>query len=299
MTTELSSAATTGPPPVVEADWVAQRLGDLVPVDVRWYLDGRSGHEAYLAGHLPGAVWADIDTDLSAPPTLLGGRHPLPEPEEFAERLGRLGIADDDTVVAYDDQGGGFAARLVWLLRRIGRPAALLDGGTAGWTGPLETGAVTRPPVRREPRAWPSELLRTADETQAAAAAPASLVLDARAAGRYSGADALPGETRIGHVPGARSAPWADNLRPDGTFHTPAELRSRFEALGVADADQVIVYCGSGVTACHDLLALERAGLPTASLYGGSWSAWSAQPERPVATGEQPFPTPSEEQDGQ
>jgi thiosulfate/3-mercaptopyruvate sulfurtransferase len=311
MTAEISPAPPTVLPPVVDAGWVTRRLGSVVLADVRWYLDGRSGYAAYLEGHLPGAVWVDVDLDLSAPPSGPYGRHPLPEPLAFAERLGGLGIADDDVVVAYDDQGGGFAARLVWLLRRTGHAAALLDGGTAAWPGPLESGAVSRPEAVRVPRAWPPDLLRTADETQAAALAPTSLVLDARAAGRYSGADALPGETRIGHVPGARSAPWAANLRPDGTFHTPADLRARFEALGAAEADEVIVYCGSGVTACHDLLALERAGLPTATLFVGSWSAWSAQPERPVATGEQPageqpFPPlepatseESEEQDGQ
>ncbi|WUV77547.1 sulfurtransferase [Streptomyces sp. NBC_01477] len=275
-------------PPVVGPGWVAAHLDELVLADVRWYLDGRSGHRAYLAGHLPGAVWVDVDTDLSAPPSTAGGRHPLPEPEEFARRLGRLGIADDDTVVAYDDRGGGFAARLVWLLRRLGRPAALLDGGLAGWTGPRATGQVERPAVVREPRAWPPDLLRTADDTQAAAASPSSAVLDSRAAGRYSGADALPGETRLGHVPGALSAPWTANLAADGRFLSPGELRSRFAELGVAEADEVIVHCGSGVTACHNLLALEYAGLPGATLFVGSWSAWSADGSRPVVTGDLP-----------
>jgi len=281
-------------PPVVGADWVAAHRDALVLADVRWYLDGRSGHDAYLAGHLPGAVWVDIDTDLSAPPSTLGGRHPLPAPEEFARRLGRLGIADTDTVVAYDDQGGGFAARLVWLLRRLGRPAALLDGGLDGWTGPSATGAVTRPPVVCESRAWPPDLLRTADDAQSAAASPLSVVLDARAAGRYAGTDALPGETRPGHLPGALSAPWTANLRADGRFRSPGELRAKFAGLGVADADEVIVYCGSGVTACHDLLALEYAGLPGAGLFGGSWSAWSADGSRPVATGGPAAEHPSE-----
>ncbi|WP_261565384.1 sulfurtransferase [Frankia gtarii] len=279
--------------PVVAPEWVAQRLDGVVVADVRWYLDGRPGHDAYLREHVAGAVWVDLDVDLSDPPSVAGGRHPLPSPETFAKRLGALGIADDDIVVGYDDQGGGFAARLVWLLRSIGQPAALLDGGLDGWPGAREAGPVTRTPVARRPRPWPAGLLRSADEVQAAAAGGGAVVLDARAAGRYSGADVLPGESRLGHVPGARSAPWADNLRRDGSFRPAAELRERFAALGAADADEVIVYCGSGVTACHDLLALERAGLPGGALFPGSWSAWSADQTRPVATGEEPHETPT------
>ncbi|MFB7948891.1 sulfurtransferase [Kitasatospora phosalacinea] len=289
----MSEPGTRPPlPPVVDPAWTAAHRDALVLADVRWYLDGRSGLDAYLDGHLPGAVWVDVDTDLSAPADPAGGRHPLPAPEEFAARLGALGIADEDAVVAYDDQGGGFAARLVWLLRRLGRDAALLDGGLAAarsaWGGPLATGREHRPAVRRRPLPWPADLLRTADDTRAAAASPRSLVLDARAPERYSGAQALPGETRTGHVPGARSAPWAANLGPDGRFRPVDELRSAYLELGAAEAEEVIVYCGSGVTACHDLLALEHAGLPGAGLYGGSWSAWSADEARPVARGEAP-----------
>ncbi|MFJ2959218.1 sulfurtransferase [Streptomyces sp. NPDC087270] len=281
-------------PPVVPAAWVRERAdGDdaLVLADVRWYLDGRSGYDAYLGGHLPGALWVDVDTDLAAPPTPSGGRHPLPAPEEFAARLGRLGIADDSVVVAYDDQGGGFAARLVWLLRRTGRAAALLDGGLAGWPGALDTGPVHRAPVTRRVTPWPAALLRDADQVARAAGAPDALVLDSRAAGRYSGADAHAGETRSGHVPGALSAPWQENLAADGTFRSPEELRRRFEELGAADAEEVVFSCGSGVTACHNLLAVERAGLPDAALFPGSWSAWSADPDRPVVAGPYPFAT--------
>ncbi|WP_163553693.1 sulfurtransferase [Candidatus Frankia alpina] len=277
--------------PVVTPEWVAQRLDSVVVADVRWYLDGRSGHLAYLDEHVAGAVWVDVDVDLSDPPSEAGGRHPLPSPETFAEWLGALGIADDALVVAYDDQGRGFAARLVWLLRSIGAPAALLYGGLDSWPGPRESGPVIRTPVVRRPRPWPAHLLRDADEVQAAAAGGAAVVLDARAAGRYSGADALPGESRLGHVQGAHSAPWAGNLRSDGSFRSADELRERFAALGAVEADEVIVYCGSGVTACHDLLALERAGLPVGALYPGSWSAWSADETRPITTGEQPQAT--------
>ncbi|HZO36611.1 MAG TPA: sulfurtransferase [Solirubrobacteraceae bacterium] len=274
--------------PVVGAGWLASRLGEVVVADVRWYLDGSSGHDAYLREHLPGAVWVDVDNDVSAAPSVTGGRHPLPDPASFADRLGRIGIGDDDVVVAYDDQGGGFAARLVWLLRRIGQPAALLDGGLDGWPGAREAGAVVRPPVTRVARPWPPDLLRTANEAQAAALAPGGVVLDARAHGRYTGEVALPGEVRTGHVPGAVSAPWAENLGADGLFLSPAELRERYGALGVAEGRDAIVYCGSGVTACHDLIALEHAGLPPAGLYAGSWSAWSADPERPIVAGPSP-----------
>ncbi|MGW0857047.1 sulfurtransferase [Streptomyces sp. NPDC002690] len=271
-------------PPVVDAAWVRERLGALVLADVRWFLDGRSGRDAYRAGHLPGAVWVDVDTVLSAPADEVEGRHPLPDPEEFARALGALSVGDGTTVVAYDADGGAYAARLVWLLRSTGRPAALLDGGLAAWEGERETGDVTPVPAVLTPVDWPRKLLRTADEV----ASGEAVVLDARAADRYSGAVVLPSDKASGHVPGARSAPWAGNLAPDGSFHTPERLRERFRALGVEEGTGVVVYCGSGVTACHDLLALERAGVTGAALYPGSWSAWSADPSRPVATGQDP-----------
>ncbi|KIF71372.1 sulfurtransferase [Streptomyces sp. AcH 505] len=271
-------------PPVVDAGWVREHGEGLVLADVRWFLDGRSGYEAYLAGHLPGAVWVDVDTVLSAPPDETEGRHPLPDPAGFAHALGALGIGDGTTVVAYDADGGPYAARLVWLLRRTGRAAALLDGGLAAWPGATETGGVTLPEARLTPVEWPKEVLRTADEV----AAGDAVVLDARAADRYSGETVLPSDIRSGHVPGARSAPWSANITPEGTFATPEQLRERYEALGVREGAEVIVYCGSGVTACHDLLALERAGITGAALYPGSWSAWSADLSRPVATGQEP-----------
>ncbi|GAV37609.1 sulfurtransferase [Streptomyces acidiscabies] len=271
-------------PPVVDADWVRAHPGPLVLADVRWFLDGRSGYDAYLAGHLPGAVWVDVDTVLSAPPDPAGGRHPVPEPGEFAWALGLLGIGDGTTVVAYDADGGAYAARLVWLLRSTGRDAALLDGGLGGWSGAIETGAVVLPAARLTAVEWPARALRGADEVGAGNA----VVLDARAAGRYSGEHVLPTDIRSGHIPGARSAPWSENLTPDGTFLPADQLRARYRALGVEDGADTVVYCGSGVTACHDLLALEHAGITGAALYPGSWSAWSADPSRRVATGEEP-----------
>ncbi|MDX6744235.1 sulfurtransferase [Actinocorallia sp. A-T 12471] len=269
-------------PPVVAPDDPVVSTGRIA--DVRWYLDGRDGHAAYLAGHVPGAVWVDLDAVLAGPPTEADGRHPLPAPEAFAAALGALGFGDGTPVFAYDDAGGGYAARLVWLLRRIGAPAALLDGGLAAWPGPLATGAESLPPASREAVPWPSEVLRDADAVADALRTGSAVVLDARAADRYSGATVLPSDVRSGHIPGARNAPWAGNLTEDGRFHAPEVLREKFRAAGVGPGSDVIVYCGSGVTACHDLLALERAGLTRAALYPGSWSAWSADLGRAVAT---------------
>jgi thiosulfate/3-mercaptopyruvate sulfurtransferase len=271
-------------PPVVSARWLAEHRAQVLVADVRWYLDGRDGQAAYLAGHLPGAIWVDVDTDLSAPADAHAGRHPLPDPAAFARALGALGLGTTATVIAYDDAGGGYAARLVWLLRLLGQPAALLDGGLAAWTGPLEPGRVSLPPATRPVLDWPARRLRSADQLERSRAAGA-VVLDARAADRYSGAAALPTDARTGHIPGARSAPWAANLTADGMFAPVGELRARYEALGVLPGVEVVAYCGSGVTACHDLLVLELAGFGDAALYPGSWSAWSADPTRAVATG--------------
>ncbi|MEU6430740.1 sulfurtransferase [Microbispora sp. NPDC046973] len=280
-------------PPLVDAAWVRSHP-EAVPADVRWYLDGRSGRDAYLRGHLPGAVWVDVDTVLSAPPTRTGGRHPIPSAEDFARALGGLGIGEDDVVVAYDDNGGAYAARLVWLLRRLGFPAALLDGGLTAWT-PLENGEVIRPPVTRRAVPWPEGMFLSAGQVERMASLGSGVVLDARAPGRYAGADVLPGEPRAGHIPGAVSAPWAGNLTADGVFLPPERLRLRYRELGVDGDTEVAVYCGSGVTACHDLLALELIGAGAAALYPGSWSAWSADPRRPVVRGDRPWPHDQEE----
>ncbi|WP_017592194.1 sulfurtransferase [Nocardiopsis potens] len=277
-------------PPVVSADLLRRRLAErpeaTAVVDVRWYLDGRSGRDAYLAGHLPGAVWADVDRDLAAPATPEGGRHPLPAPEDFAAALGRLGIGDGTAVIAYDDAGGSTAARLVWLMRILGSPAAVLDGGLQAWTGPLETGEAAAEPRHRTPRPWPADRFTGAEELLKGAGAAGALVLDARTHGRYTGEAPAPVDARPGHIPGARSAEWQGNLDADGRFASPERLRERFAALGADRAGGITAYCGSGVTACHDLLALERAGYSGARLYPGSWSAWGADPALPVETGD-------------
>jgi thiosulfate/3-mercaptopyruvate sulfurtransferase len=264
--------------PLVSASWLAQHLDDVRVVDVRWYLDGRSGRDAYERGHLPGAVWLDIDTDLSEPATPEAGRHPMPSPERFAAALGRVGIAAGTPVVAYDDAGGSIAARLWWLLFVLGEPVAVLDGGLAAWAGPLTVDVARFAPVQRPARPWPADRFVTADEL---AAATGAAVFDARTAQRY--ADGDPDiDPRPGHIPGALSAPWAGNLRDDGRFAAPTLLAERFAS---AAGRRAIAYCGSGVTACHDLLAMELAGLTNTVLYAGSWSQWGADPARPAETG--------------
>jgi thiosulfate/3-mercaptopyruvate sulfurtransferase len=287
--------------PIVAPEWLAARIAEgddgITVADVRWYLDGRSGLDAYRAGHVPGAVWVDLDRVLADPPSSAAGRHPLPSPERFATGLGALGIGEGTVVVAYDDQGGMAAGRLVWLLRALGHPAALLDGDLAAWSemtgGQLRSGDEARPATTLPVRPWPDALLASADETARAAARGGAVVLDARAPERYRG-EVEPIDARPGHVPGARNAPFAANLDPSGRFRPPDELRHAFESVGVdfgvdvEGGSEVIVYCGSGVSACHDLLALEAAGLPPgrARLYPGSWSQWAADPDRPAALGD-------------
>jgi thiosulfate/3-mercaptopyruvate sulfurtransferase len=282
------------PGPLVDGPWLAAHAADvvagrLVVADVRWYLDGRSGRAAHEAGHLPGAVWVDVDTDLSAPPSPATGRHPLPSPDAFAAAMGRLGIGDDIPVVAYDDGSGSVAARLWWLLHVLDHPVAVLDGGVAAYPAPLEAGAVAPRPARFTARSWPSSRMVDADELLRRQAS-GSVVLDARATPRYEQGDPAI-DPRPGHVPGARSAPWAGNVDgATGRLRSAPALRQRFAALGVDDATAVVAYCGSGVTACHDLLALEVAGLGARSaLYPGSWSQWGADAARPAETGPDPL----------
>ena len=268
--------------PVVDAAWTAAHRDELVLADVRWYLDGRPGRAEYDRGHLPGAVYVELEDWLAAHASPQDGRHPLPDPEVFARGMRALGIGDGDTVVAYDDQGGVIAARLVWILRATGHAAALLDGGIAAWEGPLETEPARREPAEFTARPWPAEALASADD----AADPGNAVIDARQRERFLGEGPDPVDPRPGHIPGARSLPTREHLGEDGRLLGRDELRRRFEAAGVDGAKPVVSYCGSGVTACHNLVVLEHAGLGAGRLYAGSWSQWSNDPDRPVATGE-------------
>jgi thiosulfate/3-mercaptopyruvate sulfurtransferase len=271
---------------------------DVRIVDVRWRLgDPDAGPAAYARAHIPGAVFAHVDRDLAGPvgegdERGLRGRHPLPTPEAFADVMGRLGIDDDTRVVAYDDQGGATAARLWFLLRYFGHETcAVLDGGlqafaNAGHT--LDTsvrGSSKRPPAFLTPQEFHArprpELVVSRDAVASTLGSVHGLLLDARAPERYRG-EVETVDRRAGHIPGAVSAPYAANLK-EGYLLPPEALRERYTELGVGVKDTT-VYCGSGVTACHDLLALAVAGLPEAKLYAGSWSEWSMQPDAPVET---------------
>ena len=263
-----------------------QRQGEPpVLLDVRWALGDSRGREQHAAGHLPGAVYVDLDAELAAPPSAAAGRHPLPDPADFQEAARRWGLSTGATVVAYDDAGGMAAARAWWLLRWAGFDAVqLLDGGLAGWRSaglPLETGEVHPPRGDVELGSGRMPVL-DADDAAALALGGSGVLLDARAAERYRG-EVEPIDPRAGHIPGAVSAPTGANLDPVGRFLPAADLRRRFAALGVRGAAQVGVYCGSGVTAAHEIAALAVAGID-AALYPGSWSQWSADPTRPAAT---------------
>ena len=270
--------------PVVDLEWVRNQGDRVVLADVRYYLDGRSGRAAYERGHLPGAIFVDVDRDLAARDAPAAeGRHPLPAAEAFAESMARLGVADHDIVVGYDDSGGVMAARLIWMLRATGHDAALLDGGLDAYTGDLESGRSRRAPAPFSSRPWPVDRLAGLDDATAAAGNGSAVVLDARQPERFRG-DTEPLDPRAGHIPGARSLPARENVDANGRFLPVAELRQRFAAVGVTEDAPVVSYCGSGVTACHNLLALEHAGLGVGRLYAGSWSQY-AHTDRPAATG--------------
>jgi thiosulfate/3-mercaptopyruvate sulfurtransferase len=255
-----------------------------VLLDVRWALGDDRGRERHLDAHLPGAVFVDLETELADPPAPQAGRHPLPSLQRLQSAARRWGIRQSDIVVVYDATGGLAAARAWWLLRWGGlTDVRLLDGGLDAWVragGPVESGDVVPEPGDVTLTGGGLPVL-SIDE---AAALPSSgVLLDARAGERYRG-EVEPIDPRAGHVPGAVSAPTTENLAPDGTFRPAGELRERFAALGVQPGASVGVYCGSGVTAAHEVAALAAAGIE-AALWPGSWSQWSADPDRPAATG--------------
>ncbi|GAA1663366.1 sulfurtransferase [Citricoccus zhacaiensis] len=257
-------------------------------LDVRWTPMGTgNGHEEYLRGHIPGAVYVSMGSQLAGHYGPREGRHPLPDPARFGDTVRMLGLNDGDTVVVYDDAHGTSAARAWWLLRHAGvEKAYLLDGGLGAWRAanlPLQAGDVIPRPGRVR-TTWGQMPVLTMDD--AATLPEDGMLLDARAAERYRG-EAEPLDPVAGHIPGAVSAPTADNVDETGHFRPAGELAERFRALGVDDASIVGAYCGSGVSAAHQIAALHVAGIP-AALYPGSWSAWSNTPGRPVATGERP-----------
>src|SRR5450830_2153189 len=279
---------------LISASELAQHLNDSrwVILDCRHdLLNHNAGRDAFAAGHIQNAQFADIDTALSGPKTAFGpqftGRHPLPERATLLTTLRAWGINDDTQVIAYDAQGGMFAARLWWLLRWIGHPAvAILDGGMAAWQAenlPLVTPVA---PARATGKLIEKASLTRTVSVQDVVAnleTQALTVLDARAPDRYRGENETIDPVG-GHIPGAKNRFFKDNLQPDGRFKSAQELEQEFAGL-ISTAESTILQCGSGVTACHNLLALEVAGLPGAALYPGSWSEWCADPARPVATG--------------
>lgn len=284
------SYARPGPPPterrpriepVVSANWLEANLEQVVVADVRWYLDGRSGKDAFARGHIPRARWVDLDRHLAGPPDGFSGRHPLPDPSDFAASMSALGIGDDSVTVAYDDAGGTVAARLVWMLRSLGADAALLDGGMQAWQGRIETSHSSPDPASFSARPWPESAIASIEDV-AGAQGP---IVDARAAERYQGI-VEPIDPQAGHIPGATNLPCGENLGPDGRFLAPQVLKAAFAKAGLAQDTDAIVYCGSGVNACHHLVAMEFVGLTPARLYVGSWSQWSSTPGREIELGE-------------
>lgn len=278
---------------ITASELAGDLAGDNPPVvlDVRWQLsvakaageppfDGRA---AYEAGHVPGAVYVDLDRELAG---AAGdrGRHPLPDLGEFGAAMRRAGVFAGRPVVVYDGGQGWAAARAWWLLRWTGHPdVRVLDGGLPSWRGELETGVPARVEGDFEPAPGATGLL---DADAAAALARSGVLFDARAGERYRG-EVEPIDRVGGHIPGAVSAPTNDNVAPDGRFLPAEELKARFKTLGASDGVEVGVYCGSGVSGAHEVLALAVAGIP-AALYVGSWSEWSADPARPVAVGPDP-----------
>lgn len=287
--TDLVALLASGPEP-------SSRPGGPLLLDVRWRLGGPPGIEAYRAGHLPEAVYVDLDTELAGPPAAGDGRHPLPGRDVFQAAMRAAGLNDGQLAVVYDDVGSTIAARLWWLLRYFGHEqVAVLDGGLTAWT------AAGRPLTRRAPEpvagdftAGPGGGMPVLDAEGAARTARSGILFDARAGERYRG-EVEPIDQVAGHIPGAISAPATGNVGADGVFLPAAELHERFSALGLRwpaetgqDGSPVVgAYCGSGVTAAQEILALYLVGVP-AALYVGSWSAWSADQGRPVATGQDP-----------
>jgi thiosulfate/3-mercaptopyruvate sulfurtransferase len=277
-------------PLLVSAEWLQANLTNpnVRPVDVRWYLpEPARGQAEYVQSHIVGAPFVNLDTELSAPKGSGPGRHPIPSAAAFSAVMQRIGVSADTHVVAYDSSGGAAAARLWWLLRYYGHSqVSLLDGGWPAW---LAIGGATTaelPSVAAgsfEATPHP-ELVVDAERVDQLRQEAAALLLDARASERYEGR-VEPIDPRAGHIPGAKSAPFAGNLAADGRFLAAEVLRARFEGLGAASAQPLVCYCGSGVTAAHNLFALELAGISGGLLYEGSWSDWSSNPDRPAAIG--------------
>jgi thiosulfate/3-mercaptopyruvate sulfurtransferase len=278
---------------LISVDELARLLGEDRPpvlLDVRWRLGGPPGPDEFRAGHLPGAVYVDLDTELAGPAGPEAGRHPLPDPSALEAAARRWGLNDGDAVVVYDDLGNLSAARAWWLLRWAGvGDVRLLDGGLAAWRAAGHEVVAGDAPVPA-----PGDLTVTAGSLPSIGPDDVpgfvdggALLLDARVGERYRG-EVASVDPRPGHIPGAVSAPAVENLTPEGTFRPAGELAARFRALGAEPGRPVGVYCGSGVTAAHEIAALAIAGIDDVVLYPGSFSQWAGRPGRPVTTGPDP-----------
>lgn len=269
---------------VVSAADLSRRLGTVTIVDVRWEIAGGADRAAFQAGHIPGAAFVDLDSELAGSPGA-GGRHPLPTPEAFTASMRRAGVSGGRGVVVYDAANATAAARAWWLLRYFGHAeVAVLDGGLAAWSEaglPLESGVADIEPGDFVARSGGMPML---DARGAGEMAASGVLIDARAPERFRG-EREPVDPVAGHIPGAVNRPTAHNLESSGRFREPDVLRSEFQQLGVREGAEVGAYCGSGVTAAHEVLALELAGYP-AALYVGSWSEWIVDPSRAVARGD-------------
>ncbi len=282
---------------LISADELARVLDDCVVVDCRHDLfDADAGRRGYEAGHIPGARFLHQDTDLAGPKNGRNGRHPLPSPDRMLAMLASVGLTDERQLVACDETNGQFAVRLWWLARWLGHAkVAVLDGGVAAWTRagyPLATGPAPAVEPAKGAAGGLSRRPSLTPTVDAEALLPSRAdrpqIVDARAPERYRG-ETEPLDPVAGHIPGAINRPLATNLRPDGRFKPAEVLRAEFSVLLAGrDPSRVVHQCGSGVTACHNLLAMELAGLPGSALYPGSWSEWVADPSRPVAVGANP-----------
>lgn len=258
-------------------------------VDCRFDLgQPEKGYRDYLAGHIPGARYADLNRDLSSPVTSTSGRHPLPGADQFASFLARLAWAGDKLLVAYDERNSTMAVRLWWLMRYFGQPAAILDGGLNAWVAAgmeLESGESSIQPTVAPLLSKDSRLTASADEIMAMLGGSGMILVDARARERFAG-ETEPLDQKAGHIPGALNRPTTENLDPTGQFKTPELLRLEFDRLLKASAANTVVNtCGSGVTACHNAFAMELAGLGLTRIYPGSWSEWIRDDSRPIEVG--------------
>lgn len=267
--------------PLLGPTELAEVLAVVTVLDVRYRMGGPPGRDEHAAGHLPGAAYVDLDADLAAPPGD-GGRHPLPDEDAFEAAMRRVGVRGDRPVVVYDDWEGRAAARAWWLLRHHGhRDVRLLDGGLAAWRAegrPVEPGE-----VRPEPGDFRVSATKAMPVVGPEDVRSVDVLVDARAPERYTG-ETEPVDPVAGHIPGAVNVPTTDNLDERGRFLPPARLRDVYARVGADTAGSVAAYCGSGVTAAHDVVAMAAAGID-AALYPGSWSGWVSDPTRPVATG--------------